>query len=373
MATSYKTQQRGFTLIELLVVIAIIGVLVGLLLPAVQQAREAARRSSCGNNLKQIGLAAHTHMDAKKAFPPATSWRDTNLTPQLAFPMDYAKKPGSSSAVGNQGNGFGALFYLQPFMEMQNSYDAIIKASPSANNGYQDISSMNAASKAARETPVPGFQCPSSAVGNLDRYNSETSDKRVYSSKSNYVANGGPVRGWGGGSAAIHKNNVKSGLGALGKGKLIKPRDISDGLSSTLMFGEVGGPHDPTAGGTQAWRTNNDADLCGLWVGTNDGKGAAQETMGYSAAGYTLNRGRKHCFGSSHAGIIGFVVADGATTFISDSINWNTPGMQGGLNFANDTDGSQLAALITKAHAQATGVFQKLSCRNDGHAASLPE
>ena len=367
MATSYKTQQRGFTLIELLVVIAIIGVLVGLLLPAVQQAREAARRSSCGNNLKQIGLAAHTHMDAKKALPPATTWRDAGA----AYPLDYAKRPGMSSAVNNQGNGFGALFYLQPFMEMQNSYDAIFKAGASANNGYQNVSTMDAASKAARETPVPGFQCPSSAVGNMDRYNSETSDKRIYSSKSNYVANGGPIRTYGGGTAAVNKLNVKSGLGALGKGSLIKPRDITDGLSSTLMFGEVGGPHDSTAGGTQTWRTNNDADLCGLWVGTNDGKGAAQETMGYSAGGFTLNRGRKHCFGSSHAGIIGFVVADGATTFISDSINWSTPGIPGGIDLKNK--GDTLDGVITKAHAQATGVFQKLSCRNDGHGASLPE
>ena len=121
MSTFYKSRSRGFTLIELLVVIAIIGVLVGLLLPAVQQAREAARRSSCSNNLKQIGLAAHSHMDAKKAFPPLA----TAVAGNVPYPNNYAGN-GKNSNAGNQSRNHNTLFLVLPFMEEQNRYDTIM-------------------------------------------------------------------------------------------------------------------------------------------------------------------------------------------------------------------------------------------------------
>src|ERR1700687_4100371 len=97
-----KRCRRGFTLIELLVVIAIIAVLISLLLPAVQQAREAARRTQCRNNLKQIGLALHNYLDANQVFPPSSCF---SLTP--SFP-----KTGSWSIHAR----------LLPFLEQSNAY-----------------------------------------------------------------------------------------------------------------------------------------------------------------------------------------------------------------------------------------------------------
>ncbi len=95
--------RNGFTLIELLVVIAIIAILMALLLPAVQQAREAARRTQCANNLRQLGVALHNYHDALKTFPP-------NLTPG-GTAYNYAK------------GGWGVLSHLNPYLEQTNVYN----------------------------------------------------------------------------------------------------------------------------------------------------------------------------------------------------------------------------------------------------------
>lgn len=134
---SKRTLCRGFTLVELLVVIAIIGILIGLLLPAVQRAREAARRTQCVNQLKQVGLAWHNHTDTYNAFPTAGY-------AQHVFATFNGGRPG---ALDKQAAGWA--FQILPFME----HDTVHNGKP----GGTDMES----SKFAMSIPIPEYFCPS--------------------------------------------------------------------------------------------------------------------------------------------------------------------------------------------------------------------
>jgi prepilin-type N-terminal cleavage/methylation domain-containing protein len=138
MVNQLRRRSGGFTLVELLVVIAIIGILIALLLPAVQMAREAARRSQCSNNLKQIILAAHNYHDTHGAFPTSTSWARDGLPD----PRDII-------------NGWSAKFRLLPYIEQANLYDRTNMLQGPFTNGWGNQYNAHLSVR------LPIFNCPS--------------------------------------------------------------------------------------------------------------------------------------------------------------------------------------------------------------------
>ena len=275
-----RQRRRGFTLVELLVVIAIIGVLVALLLPAVQAAREAARRNSCLNNIKQIGLALHNHADARGGFPFAST---AYFDPQ--------------AVVGMEQDGYSWLFMLLPYMESQNLYDRVKNsqleaAGPLGGNGsmklqqgpfqplivVDDTKGANEITRYAHGQKMEEFLCPSypgseetkgseydgnsAAVGNYvaiasTHYNSDgtgaASDSGGPSGSlyDSYASSNRPKSKGGNGVLsfaqvsssvkAADNNNLNSILQKPASGA--KPKGVSfaslrDGTSSTVAFTE---------------------------------------------------------------------------------------------------------------------------------------
>ncbi|MEX1040689.1 MAG: DUF1559 domain-containing protein [Pirellulaceae bacterium] len=215
-----RPSRAAFTLVELLVVIAIIGVLVALLLPAVQQAREAARRMQCGNNLKQLGLAMHTYHDVSQAFPPATS-RCADGDGTIDF---HANCPGYSMR-------------LLPFIEQDALFDSITWGAP-----FEGSATVN---RLVRDARIDTFHCPSDS----EIVTEETSD--MYSARlRNYVINMGSTRYLTGTGTHTDDNGLTAehfpGIGDWRdewpngwKANAVKMRDVTDGLSNTLMLGEI--------------------------------------------------------------------------------------------------------------------------------------
>ncbi len=187
---------RGFTLIELLVVIAIIAILIALLLPAVQQAREAARRISCRNNLRQFGLALHNYLDTYSTFPPS-----------------YCAVPGVTTSVGGQ---WSARARVLPFVEQGNLQNLI------------DWGTAYSQQLAVATTRVSTFLCPSE-IHDQVRVNS-SGVPRDY--PANYTINMGTWKIWDpqdgtGGDGSFHPNSR------------FTVAHFTDGTSNTLMAAEV--------------------------------------------------------------------------------------------------------------------------------------
>lgn len=287
-----QRRKRGFTLIELLVVIAIIAILIALLLPAVQQAREAARRSTCKNNLKQLGLAMHNYLDTHTVFPYGWAW-DTGYGPLTRSRETWMQQ-------------------ILPYIDQAPLYNAYIQE----NFAYVHGSSH-------RFTVIPALVCPSNPGVNA-----------TPAFRGNYGMCAGSLNSsWG----------STSGNGMFFYQSKIKTRDVTDGTSNTIMGGE-GVARSTGAGGSTPW-----GEVGNYWGGGCSHHGSAFNTAeppntpvpdcNYTCANYDLkdfpcagySSGTVSCTGSArtyarsyHVGGVHILLADGAVRFISENIDLGT-------------------------------------------------
>ena len=295
----------GFTLIELLVVIAIIAILVSLLLPAVQQARAAARRSSCKNNVKQIALALHNYHDVHNKFPAG-----------------HLETGTSGPAYRHQ---IGWLTYLLPYVEQSTVYDLIdftqigpSNASPNPNGSATN----NAAFHAAGGANISVFICPSDPVSRVD----------TVWAPSNYLGSQGPDCSCRG----------KSCRGIFGHDTWMSFSDITDGTSSTVAFGEttkgdldVGTLQDnyfyrPSGGNAQVidtcqGGTLSRSDRATVWLGGNPQHNMLSTNRGPNDLRFDCIAPNNGCTNfaarSAHAGGAHFGMCDGSVQFMSENID----------------------------------------------------
>ena len=237
-----RQNRQGFTLIELLVVIAVIAVLISLLLPAVQQAREAARRTQCKNNLKQIGLALHNYEGSIRVFPPSCI-----INPNLdgtSYGVSYA----DNYRVSHPGFAWGVT--LLPYLEQSNLYNSFNLNEPC-------WSPLNAT---AAKTKVSVFLCPS-ATGGGDGFTiqKQGSDNRhgtpllradgteIIFAHSHYVTNAGTNQPWGRDTAYCYDFDIPEPVlnapldiinGPFYPNSHTRIADVTDGLSNTVFIGE---------------------------------------------------------------------------------------------------------------------------------------
>jgi prepilin-type N-terminal cleavage/methylation domain-containing protein/prepilin-type processing-associated H-X9-DG protein len=337
--------RHGFTLVELLVVIAIIGVLIGLLLPAVQAAREAARRSSCSNNLKQIGLALHNHHDAQGTFPRA--YRDI--------------------ATKHDNMGYWSwTAMIAPYMELQATYDTL-------QVGSVDPSPSMAANEAVFQTPVPAFRCASDN-GAVLIHDPDIDPGYAIASGPNSgaaSASGGkstgnrglPLTNYLGSNNQLvtrshtptNRSNGSTGaIGVFFRDRSVGLKDITDGASKTFLVGERSynlGTTRIKAGTLWAvrdqggWGPASQTDFNGDGAGDNGGWYQGLMTITFSTFWginpVNVDDNKRQSPTSQHPGGVQFLLADGSVEFVQETIGNNV-----GTASSSWTVDSPLEALV---------------------------
>ncbi|MCX7665240.1 MAG: DUF1559 domain-containing protein [Gemmataceae bacterium] len=294
-----KGKQRGFTLIELLVVIAIIAILIGLLLPAVQKVREAANKASCGNNLKQIGLALHNYHDSFGAFPPG------GIT--------------EGPCCGTQSRTNWAIEIL-PFMEMDALYNTYI----------QTQTNENAANAFTRTQRVKSYACPSDlqqellnpASGPGAGLQYMTGSYRAVSGRANITAPLGWFDNSEGSALPQHfrgiLHTVWSQLGLAQE----TFASITDGASNTLMVGEYHTRTQPRRRTFWAY-TYTSYNQSSVHPASHTYLPDFTRCEQISASLGLDNRPCRRAFGSFHPNGANWVMGDGSIRFFRSSVDMN--------------------------------------------------
>jgi len=290
-----NTFRSAFTLIELLVVIAIIAILIALLVPAVQKVREAAARTQCQNNMKQLGLGMHGYESQNKHFPPGALRSPTGTV--TAF---YKKFGVTASNVKHSW-----AFFILPHIEQGNV----------ANLYNINADCGSATNLAARESVIPVFLCPTSPSGGNARYN-------VHSNGNKYAGTDyAPNNAYDAGLESAGLVDVAAArYGILRVNNVYSIPEIGDGTSNTFLLSEDAGRPDEWQAGKLAI-VNGQTD--GGWADHNN----EYITHGFNAAG-TSSPGPCHtnCSNSNevysfHTGGAHHVFADGSVRFVSSSMD----------------------------------------------------
>ncbi|WDI43856.1 DUF1559 domain-containing protein [Bremerella sp. P1] len=288
-----RSRKSGFTLVELLVVIAIIGILIALLLPAVQQAREAARRMQCSNNLKQMGLACHNYMDISQgSFPPGSYYK----------------------LQSGQWDSHGWAVAILPFIEQNALYDQYNFSLNPLAAAHQDI----------RRTVVDGYICPSFNGASTNTSGSLFSDGALFTYQ---------------GIAGVYFNDstLDQNLpGNAGHGMITsngvfringerRAADIVDGLSNTIMIGDYThsdrtGVNSGFPGNVRVWIAGTTSTVNGalynlkiIYEDTINSRRDRNDGIAFNHLPFT----------SKHPGGANFAAADGSVHFLPETINFD--------------------------------------------------